>query len=367
MKFLIWQRYLLQHFLRIFLLFLICFYGLYVLIDYASHTTAFAHHKTLQWIDILRYYIFVFASRAEILIPLALLIALVQTLCTFNSRYEIVALMAGGLSLRQLMRPFIWAGLFCTLLMYNNEQFLLPKALHKLRKFEEQTKHQKNRHSQMLAAQHVILEDGSLLIYQKYEPTEERFFDAYWIESPDSIYRMKYLYPNYQIPAGHFVDYLKRQVNGTMIQETAHRQIDLPKIKFNPELLQSAIMDPDILSITELGEQVFKISHVHEKESKILTAFFWKLSIPWLCLIAILAPAPFCMNFSRTPPVFLIYACSLFGLIAFYMFMDATQVIAKRQVFSPLWAICGPFFLMFGYFYWRFCKKFAPSWPRRNN
>lgn len=354
----IWQRYFTQHFLRIFFLFLFCFYGLYVLIDYASHASTLAHHKSsLQWHDILRYYLFVFASRAEILLPLALLIALVHTLCTLNARHELVALMAGGLSLKQMMKPFILIGLFSVLVMYANEQFLLPQALRKLRRFEEVTKHQKNRHSQVIAVQHLILEDESLLIFQKYEPVEERFFDVFWVESPDNIYRMKYLYPNPEVPVGHFVDYLKRQENGIMMQEMAQRQMELPSIKFNPDLLRSTIIGPEILSITELTNEVFEISsYENEKESKILTTFYWKICMPWLCLLAIIAPAPFCMRFSRSPPVFLIYSCCLFGLIAFYMFMDAAQVVAKRQVLSPAWAICGPFVILYAYFGWRFFR-----------
>ena len=76
--------------------------------------------------------------------------------------------------------------------------------------------------------------------------------------------------------------------------------------------------------------------------------------IPFLSLFAIIAPAPYCVKFSRQPPLFLIYTGTLFGLIAFYLFMDASQVIAKRQVISPFLAIITPFCFFFGYFSWRF-------------
>lgn len=354
----IWERYFLRQFIRMFLFFLCCFYGLYVLIDYATHATTFAHHKApIQWQEIVRYYLFIFASRTEILLPLALLIALVHTICTLNTHHELVAFMASGFSLKVLMRPFIVLGMICVLLMYANEQFLLPSALRKLRRIEDATKHQKHRHSTMLSVRHVILEDGSLLVFQNYDSAQEHFFDVYWIESIDSIYRIKYLLPNLSIPLGYFVDHLVRQKGGEILQEASYREFPFAAMKFNPDLLQSTILDPDILSLSELKGQVSDISsNTTEKESKILTAFYWKLSIPWLCLLAIIAPAPFCVRFSRQLPVFLIYVCTLFGLIAFYMFMDAAQVIAKRQVLSPFWVICGPFFIMFSYFGWRFTK-----------
>lgn len=354
MMILIWQRYFLQQFIRMFFLFLFCFYGLYVLIDYASNRNILTHHY-IQWQEVIRYYLFIFASRAEILIPVALLIAFVQTICSLNMRHELVAFMASGFPLRTLIRPFILLGLLCVLLMYANEQFLLPKALQKLRRIEDATKHQRNRHAS--SVRHVILEDGSLLIFQNYDSAKERFFDAYWIQSIDNIYRIKYLSPTSPNPVGYFVDHLVRQTSGELLQKEAYRELIFPDLKFNPNLLQSTIFDPDILSISELGQQFLEIdSDANEKESKVLTAFYWKLVMPWLCLLAILAPAPFCVKFSRQLPVFLIYVCSIFGLIAIYMFMDAAQVVAKRQVIAPFWAICGPFLALFGYFGWRFTK-----------
>jgi lipopolysaccharide export system permease protein len=354
----IWERYFLKLFIRMFFLFLFCFYGLYVLIDYASHTSTLAHHQIqIPWVEVVRYYLFVFANRAEILLPLSLLIAFVQTVCKLNSHQELVALMASGFNLKLLMRPFLAMGLICVFLMVANEQFLLPHALRKLRRIEDATKHKKNRHTPQLAVNHVVLENGSLLIYQNYDTSKDRFFDAYWIESIDSIYRMKYLSPSSSIPVGSFVDHLVRQPSGELLEEKAYDELPFPGMHFNPELLHSAILDPDILSISELATQVIDVSsELNEKESKLLTAFYWKLTIPWLCLLAIMAPAPFCVRFSRQPPIFLIYICSLFGLIAFYMFMDAAQVVAKRQVLSPLWAICCPFFITFGFFSWRFVK-----------
>lgn len=355
---LIWERYFLRQFFGLFFLFLFCFYGLYVLIDYASHTSALSqHHVQIHAGEIFRYYLYVFASRAEILLPLALLIAFVKTVCNLNSNQELVALMAGGFKLKHLMRPFLFVGFVCLLLMYANEQFLLPEALKKLRRLEDASKHQKHRHSPDLFVHPLILEDGSLFIYQAYDHSTERFFDAFWIQSIDSIYRIKYLSPNVEVAKGFFVDHLIRQPNGVLFHEAAYQTLDFPLIKFNPEVLQSAILDPDLLSISELLQEASQLSpESNEKDSKILTALYWKLLMPLLCLIAIIAPAPYCVRFSRHLPIFLIYMCSLFGLITFYMFMDAAQVVAKRQVIAPLWAIGSPFLILSGIFGWRYYK-----------
>lgn len=357
----IWERYFIRRFMGIFFLFLSCFYGLYVLIDYATHTGALASHSIhIGWENIVRYYFYIFSARAEILIPLALLIAFVHTVCTLNIQHELIALMAGGFSIRLLMRPFIFAALCCVLLMYINEQFILPKSLLKLKRIESLTKHQKRHPESITTVKQVVLEDGSLFFYQEYDSLKEQFFDAYWIQSIDSIYRIKYLSPRHAIPIGYFVDHLVRQDSGELLQKDAYKELPFAQMKFGRNLLQSTIIDPDILSVSDLAKEIQSISdEPNNKESEMLTAFYWKLSIPWLCLFAIIAPAPYCVRFSRQLPVFLITLCSLFGLIALYLFLDAAQVVAKRQVISPIWAICCPFAILFCYYLRKFIRHLA--------
>jgi lipopolysaccharide export system permease protein len=352
----IWERYFLKEFLKVFFLFLLCFYGLYVIIDYASHTSALPHHHIqIRGLELVRYYLFIFASRAEILIPLALLIALIKTLCSLNAHGELVALMASGFKLKVLMRPFIFLGLAGTFLMFINEQWILPSALQKLHRIESVTKHQRSRNHPAMAAKQVFLEDGSLFIYQSYDADKEQFFDTYWIRSIDDIYRIKYLSPHLQ--TGYFVDHLLRQPTGELALQESFAAFVLPDIQFNKELLQSTLFDPDTLALTELWAQwPIQAEELSEKQSKTLTAFYWKLLLPWLCLLAILAPIPFCVRFSRQFPFFLIYVCGIFGLIAFYFFMDAAQVISRRQVLDPIWAIVLPFSFIFSVFSWRFVK-----------
>ncbi|MBA3721865.1 MAG: LptF/LptG family permease [Parachlamydiaceae bacterium] len=356
----IWERYFLKEFIKVFLLFLLCFYGLYVIIDYASHTSALPHHHVqIKVTELARYYLYIFSSRAEVLIPLALLIAAIKTLSTLNVHGELVALMASGFKIKTLMRPFIIMGLLGTLLIFLNEQYIVPSALKKLRRIEDATKHQRTRSKLIMTAHQVLLEDGSLFIYQSYDASKEQFFDSYWIPSVDQIYRIKYLSP--LIHKGYFVDRLERQRNGELKLIKSDAELELPHIRFNEQVLQSTIIDPDALSLSALWSEApietNRSDNLSEKQSKILAAFYWKMTIPWLCLLAIIAPIPFCIYFSRQFPLFLVYICGIFGLIAFYFFMDAALVVAKRQVLDPIWAITAPFSAIFIFFGWRYLKN----------
>jgi lipopolysaccharide export system permease protein len=355
----IWERYFLKEFLKVFFLFLFCFYGLYILIDYAGHTSSLPHHRSsIPPGEIVRYYLYIFASRAEILIPFAILLAFIKTICTLNTHQELVALLASGVPLKKLLRPFFLIAFICTALLFLNEQFLLPLALKKLRHLKDLSKHLKGRRDPDMAVHPMILEDGTLFLFQSYDTDKKQFFDVYWIRTIDHIYRIKFLSPSDSPPKGYLVDQLVRLPNGELTYQGSFKEFVFSDMHFNQDILQSALIDPEALSLTNLWNRLPHLfSTLNEKESKLLTAFYWKMLLPWLCVLAILASAPFCVKFSRQLPTFLIYVGGMFGLIAFYLGMDAAQVVAKRQVMQPFLAICVPFFLFFSYFSYRYFKQ----------
>ncbi len=123
----IWERYFLKEILKIFSLFIFCFYGLYIIIDYSSRSATHYAGK-FTFLEMGKLYLFIFIQRMDILIPFALVVATVKTLCSLNVHNEIVALMSTGVKLKRLMRPFILVGLFFVALLYINEQFFLPAA-----------------------------------------------------------------------------------------------------------------------------------------------------------------------------------------------------------------------------------------------
>ena len=90
---------------------------------------------------------------------------------------------------------------------------------------------------------------------------------------------------------------------------------------------------------------------MNDREAEIATILFYKLAIPFACLLAVLAPAPFSIRFGRHLPIFLIFALSLFGMISFFTIVNSTIILGKSQIVPPLIAIgSAPLlaFLIFG-------------------
>ena len=350
----IWERYFLRETIKVFLFFLACFYSLYVLIDYSNHAASFKHYH-FGIFDILKFYAFEFVAKMDVLVPFALLIACVKTLCSLNIHNELVALMASGISLKRLLFPFLALGLLLTCLMYFNTEILKPMAF----KYNTKLDHSraKAKQKKYTPIQQIVLEDGSPLIYQDYNSSTQQFFDVFWTPSIDDFYRIHYLSLTEEGPLGIEVDHFQRNPEGVLILKDSFPEKKFNSISFNKKQLFDPVSIPEASSLSNLKKKLpVHNQELSEKEAYLLTTFYYKLALPWLCLLAVLAPAPLCIRFSRTLPVFFIYALSIFGLVAFYLVMDATAILGERQMFQPAVAIWLPFAGFLSFFSWRFLR-----------
>lgn len=338
-----WKRYLSSSLLKTFFGILFGFYALYVMVDYSNRAGAFHSHKiSVTWLQWSQYYLFEFLHRADVLVPFALLVATMKTLLSLNVRNELVALQCGGVSTRRLLQPFAITGIICTLLLYVNQEFLIPRSLAYVKVLNE-AKRNKPVKKQEFVAQSLPLKDGSFLIYQNYEPAEERFFDVFWVRSIDEIVKMKYLYPHSHPPQGVYVEFLHRNSSGNITLLESAEKASLNNLVFNKDKLQEAALIPELQPMSSLWKRLPKPNAtVSPREAQLATAFYQKATLPWLCLIAVLLPAPFCIRFNRNLSLFLLYCAGIFSFISFYLFMDALTVLARRQLADPAYLIIPP-------------------------
>ena len=367
----IWEHYFFKEFTKTVVGFLAVFFGLYILIDYASHAASF--YKTssqFQWTDAFQYYASELLYRLEVLLPFALLAGTIKTLSALNTHNELVALISSGLSLKRLALPFLTVALLCTGFMYINTQFFLPAASPILKQMEEHRSSERHQKAKLTAVQNLSLEDNSLLLFQRYDAPSNALIDAYWIRSIDDIYRIKTLYikadepsdkfldrsPLHHSPLGRCVDHFTRSATGELILVEKLPTKEFLELHFGPHIFSTTLIPPETQSLSQLTALLPSEEEiVNEKEAQLLTIFIRKLWMPWLCLLAVLGPMPFCWRYARNSPLFLIYAISIFSLFGFYLLINASAVLGKRQILSPLWAISSPFI---GAFTWAFLNFF---------
>lgn len=357
----IWKRYYFYELMKIFILFMFSFYFLYVLIDYSLHTKVFQQEE-VSYAKIGIYYACQFTKRAEILIPIALMISTIKVLTSANLRNEILALATSGVALKKILSPFFFAALLFATLLYLNMQWIHPFSLGHIDNFE--TSYFKNKtKEQQKGVNALTLEDNTLLIYQTYDQKERAFFDVFWLQECDRFFRIQLLFPGEKISVGKYVDTLVRKETGEIVKVDSQKEVVFPQMHFDTKTLFSTVTPPAMQSLSQLArnlswrQSLCGITKMNDREAENFSLLYLKLISPLACLLAIIGPAPFCLRFSRTLSVFMIYALSLFGMVTFYMLVNSSFILGQSQIFPPALSIIVPQLLMFTFLGWNYAKR----------
>jgi len=342
----IWRRYVSYEIGKVFTLFLAGFFFLYALIDYSLHMQDFIVDKRIQLSHMTVYYFFQFIKRADLLIPLALLVATLKVLFAMNSRGELTALQSSGLSLRKILRPFFAIGLFCAAFNLVSSEFLLPASLNYLDHFRgEHFKHSYRGHRK--EPLHVLpLKDKSKIIYQTEDKEKQLYFDVFWVRSTDELWRMQTLSADKENPVGDYVDHLIRNKEGNFEKVESFEHYRFGKFKWQPDPTGKGFIPLENRKLSELFRLLVQKDKTTAYEyPQALTYFLFKLAIPFLSLIVVAAAAPFCVRHGRHLPLFFTYAIALFAFIGFFALMDGAVILGENQILSPYLVVLLPFLL----------------------
>lgn len=122
------DRYLIQQFSRNLALVMGALVAIYLLIDFFERVDNFT--AVGLGVKVAAYYLlFKIPLIVEQLMPVSLLLAGIITLGILNRHHELMALKAGGLSVRRIARPLLLAAFFFTGLALINSQWLLPPTI----------------------------------------------------------------------------------------------------------------------------------------------------------------------------------------------------------------------------------------------
>lgn len=283
MRLYIWERYFLRETLKVLFLIIFTFFGLYVLIDYSIHANLSGQAK-LSFFSSAIYYLCEFSKRLDVLLPFSLLIATIKTLCDLAVHQELVALMASGIPIKRLLRPFLMIGLVGTACILINAQFILPVAQQQLKGLAANPAVKEGKSHQATAVQQLTLPNGTSLLYLHYDPENQAFHNVYWISNFSEVYHMKTLYPFESPPRGTFVTHFERDNTGHLADHGVQDQMLFSSMPFDTENVWKALTTPSDQSLSTIWKQIPTSKRdLSEKDSQVITTFYQKLALPWLC------------------------------------------------------------------------------------
>jgi lipopolysaccharide export system permease protein len=231
-----------------------------------------------------------------------------------------------------------------TVILFINEQHFLPYALKKLNYLESIYLHKGEGVGEINERVSVKLKDGSRLFFESIDAKEMELFDVWYVPNWQMVWHLERLNVADDVPKGYFVDHFHRDDTGEFVHIES-----MPTHVFEMDFVFDDLMEmvsaPATQSITELMKMAGEKRGVSEQQ-EVVSALLSKLFLPWLALLAAVAPIPFSITFSRKSPFFLIYFFSIFGLLAFYLLIKAAIIIANASVVAPFVAIGIPFIVI---------------------
>lgn len=351
----IWKRYFFKEYFITVFSFLLGIYALYVLVDVMAHLKSVANkHTTFQtWVE---FYLATFSKRLDVLLSFSCLIGAIRTLTQLQSRGELVALLASGISKKTLLTPFLIVSMCCSLLLYANYQWALPSAIPKIESIVETRFGKDELEKEKTTLNEVMLSDGSKIIYSSYHPEKKLFSNVFWVRSVDSIFHIKTLSLEGKTPVGKWVDHIVRSSTGTLENILSQESYEFTEMLFTLESLKNSMIPANEQSLIQLfRESILYHNSSSPKAAEITTMLFYKLTLPLMCILAFIAPAPFCLRFSRSMPILMIYLIAIASLFCYGLVLQSFFVLGKNQVIAPILAIGLPWAAV-GYF---FGKKYV--------
>jgi len=119
------NRYLSQQFLKNFILVSSTLSGIYFLVDFFERLDNFLGAGQSLGLA-LKYFLLKIPFMMDMMQPISILLAGILTLGLLNHNHELMALKAGGISIKRITAPILAAALICTIIALSMAQWLLP-------------------------------------------------------------------------------------------------------------------------------------------------------------------------------------------------------------------------------------------------
>lgn len=337
----IWYLYLFKLHLKMFLFVLFSIFTVYCLIDLSIHGLKFVSNSDANLLEIFKYYGNNFANHLDFFFPLTLLLASLKVLLDLSRHHELLALQASGLSQKKILSPFFLFAAMLSMISYANHEWIAPKSGGAADTFKEKSQKKKKKEPRIFSA---ALEDGSELIYQKYDRKKLELFDVYWIKSPKDIWHIKTFSLQNEHPTGLFVDHFEKDQSGKIRKTNSFDKHTFLDCNVQKEINLQKFIPYDNRSLSAL----FKQSMQNTSEKKFASIYLHhKLATPLLSFAVLCLIFPFALQYSRTKKVILLISASLFGLVSFITILDGMLILGENQVVSGFFAIWTPMSLLF--------------------
>lgn len=332
------NRYLLTTFIRITMLALGVFVGIYLLVDFFEKVDDFLEYKAP-----ISLYLYYFSSKLPLIIsqvlPLTILMGVFMTLGGFSKSNELTAMRAGGISLFNIITPLILAATLMTGIHFTLNEYIVPAGIRNATyilhtevkgKAAALTKRDNLWFRDQNALYHINLiipESGSingvsvyqlndeLQLRQRIEAKRIKFIDNQWIADKAKI----------------------RSFDPFSGQLTAERTEDKYALALDktPDDFGAVSGNNEELNFNQLRVLSKKMQLEGLDATRYRVDMYARLAAPFACLIMAFVAIPFALQTSRNINLALGISISVLIGVAFYIIQSTLMAFGYSGLLPP--------------------------------
>ncbi len=352
------DRYLLRELMLPFGYCLSGFFIFWIAFDLLSELEGFQQQK-LEALDIIEYYVFKSPELLMLVLPIALLLALLYALTNHARHHELTAIRATGISLGRLAAPYLAMGLVSSLSLLFISEWVAPQGADAAE--DILTQH---------AADPTL--EASRTIERKlgFHNTREKRF---WMIATFNLLTCEMTFPHvsWTLPDGTRKEIWAERAwspgegwvftnvqmlvyaPATTIAPPAFETNALvfPEFRETPEEIKSEIKVSKINSLREARRTQLSIREIKQyqrlhrgdtsKQALLDTKLHGRLAAPWTCLVVVLIALPFGAAAGRRN-VFVGVASSILICFAYFVLQQLTLALGTGGYLPPWLAAWAP-------------------------
>ncbi len=353
-------RHLLHEFLLNLFFCVTAFLAMFILIDIFAHISDLLTSGS-SVLTLLAYYGSIILESLDSLLPASLLMATLYTFWQLSRSNEVTAMRASGISIYQIMMPFVIVGLLVSAGIFTVKETITPKAVFWADAFK---------HNDFKPLDKMIYGNQAFYNSRDYRAWQVTEFD---LKKPNYLKGVKVTQERpdgtrmYDINAveGYYMDkqwwltgvqiqHYDKNNNpvGKLVPPKSDRNNirEFPELTEESEMFVAGVKKWEYLSARDIALYIKYNPNMSEKNyaSRIFDIHS-RLAMPWACLIVVIFGIPVGVQGGRSNALTgIITAIGMF--FAFYAFSQVGIFFGKREIISPILGAWLPniVFLFFG-------------------
>jgi lipopolysaccharide export system permease protein len=298
------DRYVLRNFLLAYFYCIAGFISIWFIFDISDNISTFLDDRVSRTL-IAKYYLTQVPQILVILLPVALLLALLFSLGRMSRSNEIVSMLTAGVSVPRVLAPLLLVGLLTTAGSTALNYSLAPHAEYARKKLLEDPK--SRRQQGLLAQIFRNRTDNRTWFVQHFKPGENTFTTLHIVQQDANdnivtnyIATSGVYHPDEKAWELQLVKVVHYDEVGNITKTEFFGSLMLNGWSETPFRLSSANLRAEYLSVPELRDYlVFNSDFPATLLAPFATHLQYRLALPWTCLVIAMIAAPLGIGYSR--------------------------------------------------------------------